>query len=195
MLSQEVHEQQKTALMEATVQAVVKNGFENLTTRIIGGLSGVKEVYIYRYFENKEDLIAKTFTHADKQFLKLLFESLPVMECVGLDFEMRCRLLFQKCWDYILAHPDWLIFYIHYYYSSSFQKYSYGEHISRYSVLNEKMRAVCPPDADVTTMLHHLLDTLLGQVRKQITHPRDTEQAADEAFWLLFRVMNGIRGK
>lgn len=191
MLPQKVHDRQKAALIEATVKAVVSDGVENLTTKSIDEISGVKEVYIYRYFDNKEDLIAKTFTVADEALLKTISDSFSVISYKSIDFQMRCRLLFKSCWDYILAHPDWLIFYVRYYYSQSFQKYSYDAHIKRYEIFLEKMRPICHPDADVKTVLHHILDTLLGQARKQIMHPENLLQVTDDTFWLLFSVIKG----
>lgn len=191
MLPQEVHARQKQALMEATVQAVVEDGVENLTTKAIGALSGVQEVYIYRYFVNKEDLVAKTFAVADEAFLHVITENFPLMQQKDQPFEARCHRLFQQCWDYILEHPTWLIFYIRYYYSQSFQKYAYEAHMKRYEVLIEKMRPVCHPAAEVKTVLHHILDTLLGQARKQILHPQPLEQATEDVFWLLFSVIQG----
>lgn len=194
MLPQQVHEEQKAALMTATVQAVVKHGVEKVTTRSIAAQCRVKEIYIYRYFENKEDLLAKTFAYADECFLNTIFDHLPVMNYASIDYQLRCRALFTKCWEYLLAHPDWLIFYICYYYSSSFQKYAYHAHMERYEVLIERMRPACHPQADVKTVLHHLLDTLLGQARKQITHPQPPEAAEENTFWLLFSVLKCGKG-
>lgn len=194
MLSQEVHDQQKAALMEATVKSVEENGLENTTARIIGSLSGVKEVYIYRYFENKDDLLVKTFAYADECFLQHILENFPVMEYESIDYEQRCRALFKKCWDYVMEHSDWLIFYVRYYYSSLFQKYSYDEHRKRYEVLIEKMRPACHPTADVTTVLQYILDTLFGQAKKQIMHPQNVEQVTEDTFWLLFSVLKCGKG-
>ena len=191
MLPQKVHEAQKLALMEAVVKATVSDGVENLTTKAIGDLSGVKEVYIYRYFENKEDLVAKTFEAADERFLEFILGEFSIMSFEAADYDMRCRMLFEKCWRYILSYPDWLIFYVRYYYSRSFQKYSYEEHIKRYEILAEKVRPGCHPEADVMTVLHHLLDTLLRQAWKQIIRPRDINQATDDTFWLLFSAIKG----
>lgn len=189
MLPQKVHEQQKFALMESTVKAVVTYGLENLTTKAVSKISGVKEVYIYRYFENKDDMVKKTFELADSCFLKHIISNFEIMDYKSIDYQMRCRLLFKKCWDYIIQHPNWLIFYVRYYYSSNFQKYSYDEHMKRYEILNEKMKPACHPDADVKTVLHHILDTLLVQAKKQIQHPQDKQQAENNAFYLLFSVI------
>lgn len=194
MLPQKVHESQKAALMKATVKTVVEHGFEKTSLRTIGSISGVNEVYIYRYFKNKDDLLAQTFRYADEFFLKFILENFPVMSYESVDYEMRCRMLFKKCWDCVMSHRDWLIFYIRYYYSSAFMKNSYDDHIARYSVLIDRMRPACHPDAEVETVLHHILETLLGQARKQITHPQDERQAENDTFWLLFSVLKCGKG-
>lgn len=62
-------------------------------------------------------------------------------------------------------------------------------------MLVEKMRPVCPPDANVNTVLHHLFDTLLGQAKKQILHPKDEKQAENDTFYLLFSVIKGGKQK
>lgn len=191
MLPQKVHEQQKEALMEAVIKAVATGGMENLTTKEIYNLCGIKEVYIYRYFENKDDMVAKTFAQSDERLLKLVLDNFPIMEYNGIEYEMRCRLLFTKMWEYMMANPERIMFYVRYYYSSAFTKYSYDDHMKRFDVLFEKMKPACHPDANVNTVLHHILDTLLGQAKKQILHPQDEKQAENDTFWLLFSVIKG----
>ena len=191
MLPQSEHDRQKAALMEATVKAVAEDGMENLSTREISRRCGLKEVYIYRYFENKDDMVAKTFAESDERFLKLVLNNLPVMKNEAIEYEARCRYLFTKCWEYMMANSERVIFYIQYYYSAAFQRYSYYDHMERFDVLIEKMRPVCPPDANVNTVLHHLFDTLLGQAKKQILHPKDEKHAENDTFYLLFSVIKG----
>lgn len=194
MLPPEVHSEQKKALMNATVKAVVEKGFENATARTIGALSGVKEVYIYHYFKSKDDLIKQTFDYADCAFLDFILDNFGLMEDNSFDYRTRCEHLFYKCWEYIFEHTDLVVFYVRYYFSSAFLKNSYDEHIARFSVLYEKMRPACHPDADVKLVLHHLLDTLMGQAINQITHPGNFEQVADNTFWLLYNVLKCGKG-
>lgn len=190
MLSQQAHEQKKAALMQATMRAVAENGMENTSTRAISQLCGINEVYIYRYFQNKEDMIARVFDYADERFLRYLLQEFPVMDYREMEYEMRCRLLFTRCWNYLLENPDRLLFYVRYYCSSSFKKYSYDTHRKRFAVLIEKMKPACRADVNAETVLHHLLDTLLDQARRQITDPQDAAQTAEDTFWLLFSVLN-----
>ena len=90
-----------------------------------------------------------------------------------------------------MANSERVMFYIQYYYSAAFQRYSYYDYMKRFDVLIEKMRPVCPPDANVNTVLHHLFDTLLGQAKKQILHPKDEKHAENDTFYLLFSVIKG----
>ncbi len=193
MLPQKVHDRQKFALVKATVDAVVADGVENFTTKSIAARSGVNEVYIYRYFANKEDLVAKTFTYADEAFLNCILENIHVLDS-ELDYKERCRALFTKCWNFIMSEPEWLLFYVRYYYSLAYQKYSYEDHLKRYEVLIERVRPACHPTAEVKTVLHHILDTVLGQARKQIMHPQDKDQAEKDAFWLVYSVLKCGKG-
>ena len=83
-------------------------------------------------------MIAKSFAFADEEFLSVILKNYTVLNYESLDYESRCRVLFTKCWDYLMAHPNELTFYVRYYYSISFQKYAYTEHMARYKNLFEK---------------------------------------------------------
>lgn len=194
MLSQEVHEQQKLKLMFGAVDAVVRDGLSNATARSIGNLSGINEVYIYRYFENMDDLFAKTFDLVDDYFLNFIIDNFPVIGYADIDYKDRCRILFNKCWHLMLDNPNWLIFYIRYYYSNLFQKNSYDSHMARYTVLNDMVRPACYPGTDPAVVLHHVLNTTLGQARKQTLHPIDSATAEENAFWLVYSVLKCGKG-
>lgn len=194
MLSSEIHEEQKSALKDAAIKLVVENGLENVTARAIGSRSGVNEVYIYRYFESKDDLLAKAFAELDERLLQTILDNFPVIQYESVNYEARCRILFAKCWDFVMAHRDWLIFYVRYYYSAQYQRYSYDAHMKRYEVLIDKVRPACHPTAQVETVLHHILDTMLGQARKQLLHPGDPAQVKEDTFWLLYSVLKCGKG-
>lgn len=177
-------------LIEGTIKTVAALGLENTTTNAICKICGVNVAYIYRFFSDKEDLIAKAFTYVDEQFLKQILENYTVLNYDSIDYESRCHVLFRKCWDYLMTHPKDITFYIRYYYSSSFQKYACAEHMNRYADLFEKMKSAFPESTDVRLVLHHILDTLLGEATKQIDKPReDDDTAATKTFHLIFSVV------
>lgn len=177
-------------LIQGTVETVAALGLENTTTNAICKTCGVNVAYIYRFFSDKEDLIAKAFGVVDTQFLEQILDNYTVLNYESIDYEARCHVLFMKCWDYLMAHPKEITFYVRYYYSSSFQKYACAEHMRRYIGLFDKMKTAFPDTVDVKTVLHHILDTLLSEATKQINSPsEDSNTAATKTFFLIFSVV------
>lgn len=177
-------------LIEGTIKTVATLGLENTTTSAICKISGLNVAYIYQCFEDKEDLIAKSFAFVDEEFLSLILKNYTVLNYESIDYESRCRVLFTKCWDHLMVHPNELIFYVRYYYSISFQKYAYTEHMARYKKLFEKMKTAFPDSVDVQKVMHHILDTLLGEAMKQIENPKvDNSIAGVLSFQLIFSVV------
>lgn len=187
-------ETMRESLMNSAIHIVYREGIENTTTALIAKEVKLNEAYIYRCFKNKDDLLAKTFDFIDSRFLQYVLEHFSIMELDGEEYQERCRALFDTCWEYIMQYPEHVIFYIRYYYSQYFQRLSYDSHMERYSVLIDKMRPACHPSAVVTTVLHHIFDTLLGQARKQILHPENPVQTQEDTFWLLFSVLKCGKG-
>ncbi len=177
-------------LIGGTVRTVAKLGLENTTTDAICKESGLNVSTIYRFYNTKEELIADAFSDVDKEFLGVILKGFPVLSYESIDFESRCHVLFLKCWEHIMAHPDELIFYVRYYYSFSYLTYSKEAHIKRFSTLFEKMKTAFPETMDVRMVLHHLLDTLLGEARKQINDTKtDNAVAGEKCFRLIFSVV------
>lgn len=59
----------RTALLESTVRAVAKYGMKDISTRNISSDAGVNDAYIYRYFENKEDLLVQAYLLENHKFM------------------------------------------------------------------------------------------------------------------------------
>lgn len=177
-------------LIYGAIKTVASLGLENTTTNAICKMCGINVSYIYQSFSSKEDLIAKAFAFADEEFLSVILSNYTVLNYESIDYESRCRVLFTKCWDHLMAHPNELTFYVRYYYSISFQKYAYTEHMARYKNLFEKMKTAFPDSVDVQKVLHHILDTLLGEAMKQIENPKvDNSIAGVLSFRLIFSVV------
>ena len=182
--------ERKEKLIEATVQIIAEHGLENLRTAEVCKIAGANVAYLYDLFENKDDLIAQAFAASDERFLKTILDNFPVLHYQSIDYEMRCRVLFMRCWEHIINRRRYTVFYVRYYYSSSFQKYSYAEHMQRYAGLIEKMKPAFPETANVKAILHHILDTLLGMAMKQINDPQESDEAAAETnFGIIFSVV------
>lgn len=185
-------------LMDGAIRAVALYGLENASTKAISACSGINEAYIYRYFESKEDLLAKTFEREDKLFLDMILDNFPVLSYESLDYEVRCRMLFRRCWDYIVGRPAELKFYMRYYHSLMFHTYSFVNHTSQFSVLVDKMRTAFPAEEKgIELILRHILDTLLSLAMMYISDSDgiDSDEAADMNFRLVFSVVKEFINK
>lgn len=190
MLPEREHEHRRMLLLQGAVRAVAERGLENTSTKVISEISGINEVYIYRYFKNKEDLIAKAFEAEDSSFLQMILDNFPVLHYKSGDYEMRCEMLFNRCWDFLMKRPEQLLFYVRYYYSSSFWKYAHEAHMRRYQIVIDKMEGAFPPTVDVSAILHHILDTMLGMAVNQISDPQGADAvAAKKSFQIIFSVV------
>ena len=190
MLSQREHQEKRQKLIDSTIQLVAERGIGDISTKNIGLVSGINEAYIYRYFESKEDLLVKAFSYVDNGFLGMILENHPILQYESVEYEERCRLLFNACWRFIRSHPRKLVFYVRYYYFAFFEKYSAQEHERRYAVLMEKMQPAFPDSVSVSMLLHYILDNLLGMAVKHLNDPEEkAEETAEACFRLIFAVV------
>mgnify|MGYP002443094172 CR=1 FL=1 len=106
----------------------------------------ISPAQIISYFESKEDLLAKTFEREDKLFLDMILDNFPVLSYESIDYEVRCRLLFMRCWKYVTGRPSELKFYMRYYHSLMYNTYSFENHTKQYSILVDKLRSAFPAE-------------------------------------------------
>ena len=192
MLSTKEHEQKTAALMDGAVRSVALYGLENASTKTISACCGINEAYIYRYFESKEDLLAKTFEREDKLFLDMILDNFPVLSYESIDYEVRCRLLFMRCWKYVTGRPSELKFYMRYYHSHMYNTYSFVNHTKQYSILVDKLRSAFPAEGGgVELIMRHILDTLLTTALMYVSNPEgiDSDEVAEINFKMIFSVV------
>lgn len=89
------------AILSATLKLVSERGFHDAPTSLIARAAGVGVGTIYRYFENKEDLI-------DELYKRLRLESAKAM-LVGYSAELPLRERFRRIWinvaRFYVDHP------------------------------------------------------------------------------------------
>lgn len=152
----------RQALIESAIRVVARVGLDKTTTKAISIDSGLNEAYIYRAFENKEDLLRSALHLEDVRFVNLVLKTLPVMNDESLPWRERCFRLWQPAWDFILEFADDFVFYIRYYYSANFQKYELEEHNECFSKLISAMSSVFQPGTPVGIILHQVFETMLS---------------------------------
>ena len=74
----------KCALINSAIDVIATQGLDKATTKLIANVAGLNEVYIYRNFNDKEDLFVKVFEYLDdnsfslKSFLHILLKLNPL---------------------------------------------------------------------------------------------------------------------
>ena len=159
-------DEMRLALLNSTVQIIARDGLEKTTTRAITTTAQLNEAYLYRFFDDTEDLFKETFTMLDKELVSILLLHLPTMTNKALDFETGCRVLFNSCWKFILSNREKCLCFIRYYYSPYFKKYSYDDHQERYKKVIDVIAPAFRPKANVWMILNHVLNTMLNFATK-----------------------------
>ncbi len=154
-------EELRRKLIDGTIHVIANDGLDKATTKQIGLTASINEVYIYRHFADKEDLLTKTFDFLDEELLAQVMQHLSVMYMQDMEFELRCRFFFFAIWSYLLGSRDKCLTYTRYYYSPYFAKYSYTTHARRFKPFLEKMKPAFKEEADIWMILNHILNVML----------------------------------
>lgn len=181
------HNDVRATLIEQTINVVANEGFDKTTTKTIVGDTGINEAYIYKYFKNKEDLLAATFSALDEELCSKALKHVPVMYMTEMDFEMRCQFFFTAVWRFLLGNREKCITYVRYYNSPYFRKYSLNEHQKRYLVLVDKFSSAFREGANTWMILHHIMETMLGFAIKIFNEElEDNDDTAKHVFILVY---------
>ncbi len=153
-------EEMRLALVNSTVKVVANDGLDKTTTKAISTAADLNEVYIYRLFDDKEDLLRKSFEMLDRELAECVAEHISVMELREFDFVTRCRMLFCSVWSFLLGNRDKCVCYIRYYYSPYFKKYSEEFHMTLFMPLVDVMTPAFAEGQDVVLFLNHILNIM-----------------------------------
>lgn len=155
-------EEMRLNLINATIRIIAREGLDKATTKSIANEAGLNEVYIYRNFKDKEDLFVKAYELLDRELLDTLMSNISIMTVDSIDFIDRCRLLFEKLWDFMVGNSDRCLCYVRYFYSPYFAKYSIESHRLAYDHVVELFTPSFTDDADVWMILNHILDVIMS---------------------------------
>lgn len=155
------HEEIRRKLIDGTIHVIARDGLDKASAKQIETETGLNVVYIYRCFDDKEDMFAKAFDDLDEELFSKTMQYIDVMYIRGIEFEIRCRFYFMLLWDFLLGNRDRCLTYMRYYYSPYFTRYSAETHKKRFIPLVEKFREAYKDEADVWMILNHILNVML----------------------------------
>ena len=148
-------------LIDGTIHVIARDGLDKATTKSIGEETSINQAYIYRHFEDKEDMFAKAFDALDEELLAKTMQHVEIMYMTGMEYEMRCRFYFSAVWSFLLGDRDKCLTYVRYFYSPYFTKYSANTHEKRFAPLVTKFKDAFKDEADVWMILNHILNVML----------------------------------
>lgn len=133
-------EEKRLALLRSTVRSVAKYGMKDVSTRSISGDAGVNDAYIYRYFQDKEDLLKQAYLMENDKFMRVVLQRMELIrnQSTGCTQQERFRLIFHVAWRYLIDTPDVCRFFLYYYNSPNFEKYARKEYHEQLNLLAEK---------------------------------------------------------
>ncbi len=151
----------RTALMDATVQIVARDGLDKLTTRSIATECDLHDTYIYRYFIDKEDLLARTFIREERKIVDYMMEHVKSKDRDEDSFREKMINLWRPLWEYLIENPNSCKFYARYYYSPHFTSDALADYQVNNSAVKEHFKSILPKGVDAEIIYRHNVDTLL----------------------------------
>ncbi len=174
-------------LIDGAIHVIAQDGLDKATTKLIGTVTNTNEAYIYRCFEDKEDMFAKAFEALDEELVNKAMQHVSVMYMQEMEYETRCWVFFTSVWKFMLSNRDKCLTFIRYYYSPYFAKYSAEAHKRRYIPLVEKFKDAFRDEANVWMLLNHILNVMLDFAVKVFSGAvPDNDNTAEHVFRLIY---------
>ncbi len=175
-------------LIEGAIRVIAKDGLDKASTKQIGIATSTNEAYIYRCFEDKNDMFAKTFDYLDEELFSTTIKHIDVMYIKNLEYETRCRFYFSKVWKFLLGNRDKCLTYVRYYYSPYFSAFSAETHKKRFAPLVSKFNDAFKDEADIWMILNHILNVMLDfAVKVHNGQMSDKDNYAEHVFRVIYR--------
>ena len=184
-------EEIRHALIEGTIRTIAENGLDKTTTKALStAAGGYNEVYIYRLFEGKEDLLSKAFSTLDEELLQETLKLIPIMERDELSVRERFWQMFCGLWQFMMSNRERCLAFIRYYHSPYFARYSAEEHRRRYAEFVEIARPFFREDAHVWMIISHVLSVMMEFATKVFNGTIDNyDERRDDYMEHIFRVI------
>ena len=157
----------RQALIKSAIRVVSVQGIQNATTKALSIESGLSEVYIYRHFKSKDDLLEQTFYALDKELMFVLKNSLKHLDTTQ-SVQVGFKTLFHDFWKFALGDKDKCSFFIQYYYSSYYLSHSDTDRKAIYQPLLDALSPAFAEGADPWTELNHMYDVAFAKLWRVI---------------------------
>jgi len=108
-------------LLDAVKAAVARYGTEKASTRVIAEIAGVSDSHIYRFFNDRENLIAEAYRLENDRYIRRVTEEINHLHLeTDIHLEEATRKVFREAWSLMLQDPEFCAFTAYYYHSPMF---------------------------------------------------------------------------
>lgn len=165
------HQEMRRKLKKAAIRIAAREGLENITTKKIARAASLAEVYIYRYFDGKDDLLQSCFLDIDMQIGETVCQACVETQKNGDTMYTAIQYIWMKYWDFLLRHPENTLYYFRYYLSANYTDDATQQRRKNYEnlvtkALSETRRTIFSDLDMLWGLLDHVTDnTLICAVR------------------------------
>ena len=173
-----MYDEKQSALIDAAIRAVARDGLEKTTTRSIGSVAGINDAYIYRYFKDKEDLLSRAYILVNEDLVSLLMHRIGEAGKMAIEYgRQRFAYVLRGLWDVLLENRDICLFCDYYYHSASYQKYAADAHHTLAISLLDKMGERYTIAEQGEHALYYLMESIFGFAARAVTdrYPKGEE--------------------
>ena len=168
-------------LINSAIRVVSVQGIQNATTKALSLDAKLSEVYIYRYFQSKDDLFKQTFDSLDRELMVIMKRSLLRIKGENTNRREAFRSMFLDFWEFVLGDRNKCSFFIQYYYSSYYSTNSDEDRKKIYQPFLDLVASAFVGGADAWIELNHMYDIafpkLLRVIRGSIPDDKDTQES------------------
>lgn len=182
----------RQTLMTSAIRVVAAQGIQNATTKAVATEAGFSEVYIYRFFESKDDLFSRTFDALDKELMILMLNSFKkaMSDESKASAKAKFKAIFHDFWVFTLGDKNKCYFFIQYYYSYFYSNHSEEARKAIYQPLLDLITPVFSTDADPWVELNHMYDFIFSKLLRVIRNTMpESQKTEEEIFGYLFSMI------
>ena len=182
------HHDVEERLIARTISVIAEDGLERTTTKSIVKGTDINEAYIYRFFEDKDDLLRKTFVALDKELVLVSLSAVSALTEADRSIQEKARTLFRIVWRFLLGNSERCLAYIRLYYSPYFKKYLIADHTARFQPLVDMFATRLLSESNVWMILNHVLNVMLDFAVKVFNgEVPDNDDTEEHVFRLVYR--------
>lgn len=177
------HNEMRYRLKQNAIRIVASEGIEHLTTKKVAQASDLAEVYIYRYFESKTDLLDQCFMEVEKMIGDNLTDIFEAVIQKNMNLDDSAEEFWYMFWKFLMQHPECTIFYKRFYNSAYFnqelrdvRRYDFEKLVQKIYRLGERYNVLSESDLDVEMVLKHIIDVTVSYAVKILSEEMPNDE-------------------